>query len=193
MLNIVWGIMLFVGLLCGLLTGRSDHVGQAVVESAGEAVTFAIGLIGICAFWCGMIRVLEAAGGLAFLQRLLKPLIGRIFPSVKKDPVTQQHILTNLTADFLGLGNGATPSGIAAVQGLSRLSGDGENASRDLCLFLVINSAALQLMPTTVVAMRAQLGSLQAADILIPTWLTSLGSLLVAVLFYRILAGRRGK
>lgn len=191
MLNVIWSVLLAVGILCGIATGRAEEVGSAIVSSAGDAVTFGIGLIGICAFWCGMIRILEEAGGMAALQRLLRPLICKIFPSVRQDPEAQKQILTNITADFLGLGNGATPSGIAAVRRLSALNGDRETASRDIGLFLAINSAALQLMPTTVIAMRAQLGSTQPTDILIPTWLASLGSMLAAVLVYRILAGRR--
>ncbi|MBR5280129.1 MAG: hypothetical protein IKU26_04085 [Clostridia bacterium] len=191
MLNIIWCVLLMVGILCGIATGRTEAVTEAVVNCSREAVTFAIGMVGICAFWCGLIRILEAAGGLAALQKWVRPVIVRLFPSAKKDPETQQNIITNLTADFLGLGNGATPSGIAAVQGLSRLGGDGERASRDICLFLVLNTAALQLMPTTVIAMRAGLGSQAAMDILLPTWITSLGAVLMALLAYRICRGRR--
>ncbi len=189
MLNVIWCVLLMVGILCGIATGRTEAVTEAVVKSSQDAVTFAIGMIGICAFWCGLIRILEAAGGLSALQRMVKPVIVRLFPSARKDPETQQNILTNLTADFLGLGNGATPSGIAAVQGLSRLNGDQERASKDICLFLVLNTAALQLMPTTVIAMRAQLGSGSPMDILLPTWITSLGAVIMALLTYRICAG----
>lgn len=190
MLNLVWCLMLGGGILCGIGTGRVEQVADAIVSAATEAVTFGIGIVGICAFWCGMIRVLEAAGGLAFLQRLLRPAIVRIFPSASKDPGTQQAILTNITADFLGLGNGATPSGILAVKGLSKLNGNRGMASRDICVFLVINAAALQLLPTTVIAMRAQAGSTNPGDILVPTWIASLGSMLVGLLVYRLLAGK---
>lgn len=190
MLNVIWCILLMVGILCGIATGRVEAVTEAVVKCSQEAVTFAVGMVGICAFWCGLIRILEAAGGLAALQRLVRPIIGRLFPGTQKDPETQQHILTNLTADFLGLGNGATPSGIAAMRGLSRLNGDRERASKDICLFLVLNTAALQLLPTTVIAMRAGLGSHNPMDIILPTWLTSLGAVVMALLAYRIFRGR---
>ena len=193
MLNVIWCILLMTGILCGIAMGRVDAVTQAIVESAREAVTFAIGMVGICAFWCGLIRILEGAGGLSALQRLVKPAIVRLFPNTRKDPETQAHILTNLTADFLGLGNGATPSGIAAVQGLSRLNGDRPLASKEICLFLVLNTAALQLMPTTVIAMRAELGSHRPMDILLPTWMTSVGALLVALLTYWVFSRRRVK
>ena len=194
MLNIIWVVLLAVGILCGIATGRTEEIGTALTESAGDAVTFGLGLIGICAFWCGMIRILEEAGGMAILQRLLRPLISAIFPSAKSDPEAQKQILTNITADFLGLGTGATPSGIAAVRRLSVLNGDQPTASREICLFLVLNSAALQLLPTTVIAMRAQAGSVAATDIILPTWLTSLASLGVALLCFRLLqGGRRGE
>ena len=191
MLNIIWCVLLMIGILCGIATGRTEAVTEAIVTCSQDAVTFAIGMVGICAFWCGLIRILEAAGGLAALQRWVRPVIVRLFPSTQQDPETQQNIITNLTADFLGLGNGATPSGIAAVQGLSRLNGDRARASREICLFLVLNTAALQLMPTTVIAMRAQLGSQAPMDILLPTWITSLGATFMALLTYRICRGRR--
>ena len=191
MLNLIWSLLLVTGILCGIATGRVEQVATAIVSSAGDAVTFGLGIVGTCAFWCGIIRILEAAGGLAFLQKILRPLIVRLFPSAARDAATQQLILTNITADFLGLGNGATPSGIFAVQGLSKLNGNSEIASRDICMFLVINAAALQLLPTTVIAMRAQAGSLAPEDILVPTWLASLGAMLMGVLVYRLLAGRR--
>ena len=190
MLNRIWCVLLMVGILCGMATGRTEAVTEAVLESSQEAVTFAIGMIGICAFWCGMIRILQGAGGLAAMQQWVKPAIIRLFPATKHDPETQRQIITNLTADFLGLGNGATPSGIAAMQGLSRLNGNNPRASRDMCLFLVLNTAALQLMPATVIAMRAQLGSLHAMDILLPTWIVSAGAAVMALLAYRICRGR---
>ena len=189
MFNIIWCVLLMVGILCGIATGRTEAVTEAVLESTQEAVTFAIGMVGICAFWCGLIRILQAAGGLAALQKWVKPAIVRLFPATKGDPDTQQQILTNLTADFLGLGNGATPAGIAAMQGLSRLNGEREQASREMCLFLVLNTAAIQLMPTTVIAMRTQMGSHQAMDLLLPTWIVSIGTVGVALLVYRISRG----
>lgn len=191
MLNLVWSLLLVAGILCGIATGRVQEVTDAILSSAGEAVTFGIGIVGICAFWCGMIRILEAAGGLALLQRFLRPAIGRIFPSTVKSPETQQHILTNITADFLGLGNGATPSGIMAVRGLSKLNGDRDEASYDICMFLVLNATAFQLLPTTVIAMRTQAGSSNPGDILVPTWIASLGAMMVGILFYRLIARRK--
>ena len=115
MLNLIWSIFLAFGILCGIATGRIEAVTDALVTAAGDAVTFAMGIVGICAFWCGMIRILEAAGGLTFLQRLLRPVVGRIFPSAKHDSETQQFILTNITADFLGLGNGASNGSIVRI------------------------------------------------------------------------------
>lgn len=181
--------MLAVGILCGIATGRTEEIGAALTAGAGDAVTFGIGLVGTCAFWCGMIRVLEDAGGMAILQRLLRPVIRLIFPSAARDPEAQKQILTNITADFLGLGNGATPSGIAAVRRMSELDGGRTVASREIRLFLVLTSASPELLPTTVIAMRAQAGSAAAADIIVPTWLASLASLAVALLCFRILEG----
>lgn len=177
MLNIIWALLFIIGIIAGIANGRIAEVAQSIMSSADDAVKFALGLLGIVALWCGIIQILEDAGGVRAASKLLRPLINKVFPGTVGNEKAQSSIITNITANFFGLGNGATPSGIEAVNAM-------QNNIKDVCLFLVINSAGIQLIPSTVIAMRSELGSVSPADILLPTWIVSAVSLLSALIIY---------
>ena len=192
MLNYIWVGLLIIGIIVGIINGKIDVIGTALLDSANDAVTFCIGLLGVVTLWCGLMQIFQDAGGINFIARLIRPLIRLLFPETRYNKEAEKHIITNLTANFLGLGNGATPSGIAAVQELEK-NNTSKTALKSTCLFLVINSAAIQLVPTTIIALRSAQGAKNPADILIPTWLTSIFSLIVGVLVFYILSSRRRK
>lgn len=177
MLNIIWALLFIIGIIAGIANGRIAEVAQSIMSSADDAVKFALGLLGIVALWCGIIQILEDAGGVRAASKLLRPLINKVFPGTVGNEKAQSSIITNITANFFGLGNGATPSGIEAVNAM-------QNNIKDVCLFLVINSAGIQLIPSTVIAMRSELGATSPADILLPTWIVSAVSLLSALIIY---------
>ncbi|MFR1517210.1 MAG: nucleoside recognition domain-containing protein [Clostridia bacterium] len=179
MLNIVWVLLLIIGFIAGIINGRINEIAQSIMTSADDAVKFAIGLLGIVALWCGIIQILEDAGGVRAASKVLRPLITKLFPGTAGNEKAQSSIITNITANFFGLGNGATPSGIEAVNEM-------KHNLKDVCLFLVINSAGLQLIPSTVIAMRSELGASNPADILLPTWIVSLISMASALIIYFI-------
>lgn len=185
MLDFIWVFLLLTGILVGIAGGNAGEIGNALLRSAGEAVTFCIGILGAVALWCGLMNILREAGLISFAARVLRPVIRRLFPETAGDREAEEQILTNLAANFMGLGNGATPSGIQAVAALQRHAGPGNPvASRSVCLFLVINSAAFQLVPTTVLALRAEAGASSPAAVMIPIWIVSALSLAAALLAY---------
>lgn len=197
-LDFIWVFLLITGILIGIATGNADQIGNALINSAGEAVSFCIGILGAVALWCGLMNILNEAGFIRFTAKLLRPVIRKLFPETAQDEEAERHILTNFTANFMGLGNGATPSGIMAVSALQRHAGENSPvASRSVCLFLVINSAAFQLIPTTIIAMRAQAGSASPAGVILPVWIVSIISLICAVLAFfvyeRISGLRKGR
>lgn len=194
MLNYIWAGMLIFGIGYGCYNGRLQEIGNALLESGGQAVTFSIGIIGVTAFWCGVLEILNQAGGINFFSRLLRRPIQRFFPESRCNPEAGKQIITNLTANFFGLGNGATPSGIAAVRALQESqSHNREIASPSICLFLVVNSAAFQLIPTTVLAIRTAAGSAEAFDVIVPIWIASLAAFVTGIAVYFICqrVGRR--
>ncbi len=177
MLNVIWALLMIVSISYAIFTGNAEKIMGNIIESADSAVKFALGLVGVVSLWCGVIKILEDAGVVNWFLKVSRPIIIRIFPSTKENEKAQKAIVTNISANFLGLGNGATPSGIEAV-------GELGNNVRDVCLFLVINSAGIQLIPSTVIAMRAEMGAAAPADILLPTWIVSVVSLVSAIVIF---------
>ena len=171
-----WIFTTFVAFSClaALLTGNGEALTEAVASGAREGITLAVSLAGSLCLWTGVGKLMEAAGLTAGLTRLLSPLLKRLFPSVRKDPVLASHLAGNICANFWGLGNAATPMGLLAVRRMAR--DHPEQASDEMCRLIVLNTASIQLLPTTVAAIRSGLGSASAFDILPAVWITSLCS-----------------
>lgn len=164
-----------VSVIAAFILGRGSEIAAAVPQGAQAGVTLAISLAGSICLWTGVGKLMEKAGFTGFLSKLLKPLLGRLFPSSKKDESLACSLSANICANFLGLGNAATPMGILAAQRLAAGRSD-DIASDELCRLVVLNTASIQLIPTTVAAVRASLGCPAPFDILPAVWITSLCS-----------------
>ena len=158
-----------------LCTGRGQALAAAVPLGAQAGITLAISLAGSLCLWTGVGKLLEKAGVTQMLSRLLAPLLHRIFPGTKTDPVLSGALSGNICANFLGLGNAATPMGIRAVQQMATHVPSG-TASNEMCRLIVLNTASIQLIPATVAAVRAAAGCSTPFDILPAVWITSLCS-----------------
>lgn len=177
----VFLILIVAAVVVGLFTGQIDAVARASVDSAGDAVTLAIGLIGVMAFWLGVVEVLRRAGLLGAIARGLRPLFRRLFPEIPDGHPALAAMTMNIAANMLGLANAATPFGLSAMSQLDRLNGRRGTATDSMCLFLALNTSAVALLPTGVIAARAALGSEDPAGILVPTLMATACSTVVAV------------
>lgn len=188
-MNVIWAVMLIVSVLYAIPQGGvgAHLVTQGIIKGAEEAVIFAFGLIGILAFWSGMLRVAHEAGITRAIGRLLSPLVRRLFPSVPPHHPANASIIMALSANLLGLGNAATPLGLKAMSDLSELNRGSNRASDAMCTFLAISTSSITLIPGTVIAVRAAAGSLQPAAIVGTTLVTTLFSTAVALFFDRLL------
>lgn len=169
----MWAAALVVSIVCGALSGRGAETGQAALEGAPAAVQVIIGTGGLICLWCGVMEVMRRSGVMSALSRLLRPVLGRLFPRAARDTETLDALAANVSANFLGLGNAATPMGIKAAQGMARLSERPGTAGKELCLLVVLNTASIQLLPTTAAALRASYGSASPFDILPAVWISS--------------------
>ena len=192
MLSVIWTAMVTFSLAAGLFTGAAETLAAAAMEGAGAAVETALALAGPLCLWMGLSRVMEKSGITRALTRLLRPALVRIFPQAAADDQAMGSLCGNVAANLLGLGNAATPLGISAARELHRLSGGGDTASHELCRLIVLNTASLQLLPTTVAALRASLGSSAPFSILPAVLLTSLFSVSCGLTAAWLFAGRRG-
>ena len=170
----IWTGMVAISILAAALFGNMSALSAAVPKGAQAGITLAISMAGSICLWTGVGKLMEAAGITGQLSRMLKPVLQKIFPSAKKDSVLENHLSANICANFLGLGNAATPMGIQAAQRLS--NGCKGIASDELCRLVVLNTASIQLIPTNVAAVRSSLGCASPFDILPAVWITSLCS-----------------
>lgn len=177
----IWIGIVGVSILASVLLGNGSQLAAAVPQGAQAGIALAISMAGSVCLWMGVGNVMERSGITGFLSRLLKPLLGRLFPSFREDPKAAASLSSNVCANFLGLGNAATPMGIQAAQRMALRCKDGV-ASDELCRLIVLNTASIQLIPANVAAVRSALGCARPFDILPAVWITSLCSASMGVL-----------
>ncbi|MCI6886021.1 MAG: nucleoside recognition protein [Lachnospiraceae bacterium] len=195
MLNYLWSFMILVGMLWGAVNGNLDQVTQGLVDSAKDAVTLGITMLGIMSFWCGILETGSRAGLIDWLTGKLGPVLDYLFPGLGKEHPARKPIAVNIVANMLGLGMAATPAGLEAMQKMAERSSDGRSggaATDEMCTFLILNISSLQLIPVTMVAYRSQYGSADPTAVLGPALIATSCSTLAAVLFCRLIyRGRR--
>lgn len=173
-MSIIWTGMVAISLIAASLLGRGAELSAAVPKGAQAGITLAMSMAGSICLWTGAGKLMEHAGLTGKLAKLLRPLLRRLFPSTKTDPKLENHLSANICANFLGLGNAATPMGIQAARRLAQ--GQNGRASDELCKLIVLNTASIQLIPANVAAVRSSLGCAAPFDILPSVWITSLCS-----------------
>lgn len=181
--------MMAVSLIAALILGNGSALAGSMLQGAQSGVTLAISLAGAMCLWTGVGKLMEKCGISVWLSRLFAPLLGKVFPTFHQDPVFAGSLSANVCANFLGLGNAATPMGIQAAKQLAAKTKNG-TASAELCRLIVLNTASIQLIPANVAAVRAGLGCSSPFDILPAVWITSLCSaslgVVCAVLLERV-------
>ena len=185
-MSLLWTGMVAVAILCGLATGRGPEVASAAMEGARAAVDLCVSIAGMLCLWSGVMEVMRRSGLSEQLSRLLRPVLGRLFPEAAGERRIMDALAANVSANLLGLGNAATPLGIEAARGLAKRSPGTANDA--LCMLIVCNTASIQLIPTTVAAVRASAGSAAPFDILPAVWLASALSVCTGILACKILA-----
>ena len=203
MLNYLWAGMILVGIIFAAFTGRMPDITNAALDSSKEAITLCITMMGVMSFWVGLMEIAAKAGIITSASRKIRPLIRFLFPELPEDHPAQEHITTNIIANVLGLGWAATPAGLRAMEELSKLEEDRRKrrlpgpvrkrgiASNEMCTFLIINISSLQLIPVNVIAFRSQYGSVNPAAIVGPGIAATAVSTLVAVIYCKVMDGKR--
>jgi len=186
-LNYIWAILILGGVLFAAVNGTMGESTEAVLNSAKNSVELAIGLIGIMAFWLGLMRLAEEAGLVRFLARALKPILRPLFPDVPSDDPALGAVVANMAANILGLGNSATALGLKAMIELQRLNPCKKIASNAMCTFLAINTSSVTLIPATVIALRASAGSSHPAEVIGAIIMATSISTVVAIIAVKLL------
>ena len=183
---VIWTGMVGVSILCGLVTGRGEAVAAAALEGAGAGVELCLSMAGALCLWMVVMEVMRRSGLARGLSRLLRPVLGRLYPDFAGDGPVMDAVSANVSANLLGLGNAATPLGLEAARLMARRSPG--VASDSLCMLVVCNTASIQLIPATVASLRTAAGCATPFDILPAVWLASLLSVAAGILAARLLA-----
>lgn len=187
MINYIWFFMLLLGIAVGFLSGNGEIISKAIVDSTASTTDLMLGLLGIMCFWCGTMKVAEKSGLTDKIAKLLKPLLKLLFKEAAKDEKALGAIVMNLTANMLGLSNAATPFGMKAMEEMDKHNKIKGIASNDMALFLVINAACIQFVPSTIISIRAAQGSTNPGIIILPAIITTACAAVVGVVCCKIL------
>ena len=213
MLNYIWAFMILIGVVFGAFTGNMEAVSKAALDSAGEAVSLCITMIGVMSLWVGLMEIAQKSGLIAKMTKGISPFISFLFPRIPRDHPAREYISTNLIANILGLGWACTPAGLKAMEELANLEAergnpeylpedrDGRNkqlfgggrmnkkertASKEMCDFLILNISSLQLIPVNMIVYRQQYGSVNPTAVIAPAIVATFFSTAAAVVFCKV-------
>ncbi|MBM7616436.1 nucleoside recognition domain-containing protein [Alkaliphilus hydrothermalis] len=187
MINVIWFLLLAVGIIVGAITGNIDAVTNAAIDSAKLGVDLSLGLIGVMALWLGIMRIAEESGLIKTISKALKFIMVPLFPDVPADHPAMGAMIMNMAANILGLGNAATPLGLKAMKELQTLNPHKDTASNAMVTFLAINTSSVTLIPASVIAIRVAAGSANATEIIGPTIIATLASTTAAIIAVKLL------
>lgn len=195
MMNYVWSGMVLLSVVCAFINGKTADLTNAIIEAGNQAVTVFITLYGIMVLWGGLMQIAQKSGVTAFIGRLMYPVLRLLFPKLKKDGEEFGAISMNITANLFGLGNAATPLGIEAMRKLQLINTDKTVASDEMVVFVVMNSASMKLIPTTVAMLRANHGSQNPMETLLCGLVSSACALTVGLIAAKLYGKlkRRGR
>lgn len=187
MLNIIWLGLIVASVICGVITGRIPEVVASVTDSAKTAFEIALALTGIMTFWLGIMRIAEQGGLIQILAKLLRPILKKLFPEVPPEHPAMGSIVLNIASNMLGLTNAATPFGLRAMAELEKLNKTPGTATNTMCTFLAINTASVQLIPTTAIAYLAAAGATHPTDIIVTSLLATGAAMCAALITVKTL------
>jgi spore maturation protein A len=186
-MNYIWGGMILVSVICAIITGRVSEVSNAILDGAAESVKLIISLIGMMCFWTGIMQIADKAGVTYILGKVFSPIMRRLFPDCKKEGPAIKAICMNITANLLGLGNAATPLGISAMQEMQKENRLKDTANNSMAMFVLLNTASIQLVPTSMAILRQKYGSAAPFEVMSCVWISSIASLLVGIIVAKFL------
>ena len=186
-MSFIWIGMILISIFASALSGTTSQLSVAAMDGAKSAITLSLSLAGTLCLWSGLIRVMEVAGLNEKMARLFSPILRRLYPETSKDVRAMGYISGNVSANLLGLGNAATPLGISAVKRMKELHPT-DTANDEMCRLIIMNTASIQLIPSTTAAARAACGSMSPFDILPAVWVTSICSVTVGLIAAKLLS-----
>lgn len=193
MLNIVWPIFIIISFSYAIFSGNLNNLNAEIFNSTEDAIKLSINLLGTICLWNGIMQVASKTTVIDKLTVVLKPIIKLLFPGLKGKPKIQKEISMNMVANILGLGNAATPLGLKAMKSMQEENKQKDRLTDSMAMFIVINTASIQLIPTTVIAIRNSLGSDKPTAIIFPVWIATICAAIAGITVVKILINLTNK
>lgn len=182
MLNKIWPFFLIISFVFAIFSGKLPEVNNSIFESTSSAIELCLTLIGTMSLWCGIIKIAMKTSLIDKLIKLLKPILKILFPEINENDTVHKEISMNIIANLLGLGNAATPLGLKAMENLQRKNKNKYELSNSMAMLIVLNTASIQIIPTTVIAIRTALGAKNPTEMLIPIWIATVAAAISAII-----------
>ncbi len=186
MLNYVWVFMLIISFAVSCINGKMEALSNSIFQGAQDAASLSFSMLGVMCLWSGLSKIAEKSGLIDILKKSLYPITKLLFPDLKKNSPALSAIVMNITANLLGMGNAATPLGIKAMKELEKINPEKNTASNEMCIFAVINTASIQLLPSTLIALRQSFGSKNPGEIILPVWICGFLVITIAISLAKI-------
>lgn len=174
MLNLIWPIFIIISIVYSIIAGKIDLLNSSIFDGINNTTKMCIELLGTICFWSGIMKIATKTKFIAFIIKLLEPINKVLFPKINKETPAYKNITMNIASNMLGLGNAATPLGITAMKELQKENKNKDKLSSEMKMFILINTASIQIIPTTVIAIRTSLSSTRPTSIIVPVWITSI-------------------
>ena len=186
MLNIIWPFFIIISYIFAIITGNTDKVNNAVFSYTETAVKLTITLFGTMCLWNGLMEIAANTKLTNTINKILNPIINFLFPDSRNDQKIHEEISMNITANMLGLGNAATPLGLKAMKSMQEKNNDKDRLTNDMATFIILNTASIQIIPTTVISIRMSLGSLEPTKIIFAVWFSTICAAIVGIAVTKI-------
>lgn len=186
MVNYIWGVFIVVGIIYSFIVGNTDVVNNGIIASAADSLEMIFKILPIMCLWLGLMNIAKKSGLLDIIAQKMTPFISKIFPEIPKNHEALALISSNMAMNMLGLGNAATPFGLKAMKSLQKLNKNSDEASRSMITFLVINTASITIIPTTVISFRLLNGASDPTDIVMASIITSFLATFISLMLDRL-------
>ena len=186
MLNAIWPVLIIVSLAYGIYTGNLTNLNEAIFKSSKDAVNLTMTLLGTMCLWSGIIEIASKTKIVDRLKKILNPLINFLFPDSKNNPELKQTISMNIVSNMLGLGNASTPLGLKAIAAMQKDNLNKEELSNDMATLIILNTLSIQIIPTTIIAIRMSIGSRSPTKIIFAVWISTLCAMIMGIFLTKL-------
>ncbi len=193
MLNKIWPFFIIISFIYALLNLKIPELNESIFNSCSQTVEMILSFLGIMCMWNGIMQIIKETTLIDKIKKILRPFMRFLFPKLNIKSKAYEEMTMNIVANLLGLGNAATPLGLKAMQALQEENPDKEKLSDTMIMFLVLNTASIQIIPTTIIAIRSSLGSSNPAKIIIPVWISTIVAASAGILTVKLLSKRKEK